>query len=34
MKSTTKKKTKKNDFFYVWLYYEKYKRKSNIIKIS
>ena len=29
-----KKNRKENEFFYVWLSYEKYKRKSNIIKIN
>ena len=29
-----KKNTRKNDFFHIWLSYEKYKRKSNIIKNS
>ena len=28
------KNVKKNDFFHVWLSYEKYKRKSNIIKTN
>ena len=29
-----KKVKKKKDFSHIWLFYEKYKRKSNIIKIN
>ena len=28
-----KKNVKKNNFFYIWFYYGKYKIKLNIIKI-
>ena len=28
-----KKNMKKNGFFYIWFYYEKYKKKLSIIKI-